>query len=154
MSYYNELKPYLENYIVKYAKDEIQHQRHFRISVHELKVALMCIEYEMQNVRGINQSKERINTSNNREDILLKQLEEKEIIQKNIDSFNRQIENFNKCLEVLKETERRIIEYELERAVSSPIELSKVLDIQIDEVKRKKASALIKIGYKLLGMER
>ena len=150
MSYYNELKPYIGNQIVKYARDEIQHQRHFRISIHDLKAALMCIEYEMQNVRGIDQSKERINTSNNREDILLNQLEEKENIQKYIDSFTRQVTRFDKLLDSLGETERRIIEYELERAVSSPLELSKDLDIQIDEVKRKEAAALLKIGNRLL----
>lgn len=145
-----EINQYLDNYAIKYAKEVIQQQRMFRAFEYDLGTNINCIDYEMQGVRSVDLSSIKVKSKRDREHYLIDKMAEKDNLEKKRNSFTKLIKDFDKHLIVLDDIERKIVEYELESLVIEYVGLSKELGIQKEEVKKKEASMLLKLGYRLL----
>lgn len=147
-----EINRFIYNYATMYAKDMIKYQRIFRCIVYDLNTEINCIENKMQGVRSINLSAVKVRSQKDREHILIEKMEEKEELEKKRKGFSDIIHEFDEHLNVLDSSERKIIENKIEWLEIDYLGIANDLGIDKEEVKKKEASALSKLGYSLMGL--
>lgn len=149
----NNIHENINNYAIKYAKEVIQQQRIIRIFEEDLNYDEKYIESKINGLYGVDTSRVKMDSYADREHKLIEMITEKDAIIKKRDSLSKITKRFNKNLEKLSEDERKIIEYELNYLYISNEIMARELTMNKEDVQRIEASALLKVGCSLLGID-